>query len=151
MEKATDAKPGDISAQKKKPRGPKLDVKRVSRQEVLPVDAPVGSRFKGYRSIYVRDLVMKAELVHYRRECWATPDGKTVLAPLPEGITAGYGLNLRRLCLMLHSQGQVTTGRLTALLNDIGLCISKRQVVRLVNGQLEGFAAEDAAVLHAGQ
>jgi hypothetical protein len=79
------------------------------------------------------------------------PGRKTVLAPLPEGITAGYGLNLRQLCLMLHSQGQVTTGRLTALLNDIGLCISKRQVVRLVNGQLEGFAAEDAAVLHAGQ
>ena len=150
MEKATDAKPGDISAHKKKPRGPKLDVKRVSRQEVLRVDAPVGSRFKGYRSIYVRDLVMKAELVHYRRECWLTPDGKTILASLPAGITAGYGLNLRRLCLMLHTQGQVTTGRLTTLLNDIGLDISKRQVVRLVTGQLDGFAAEDTAVLHAG-
>lgn len=51
---------------------------------------------------------------------------------------------------MLHTQGQVTTGRLTTLLNDIGLCISKRQVVRLLIGQLDGFAAEDAAVLHAG-
>ncbi|MGO8373287.1 transposase [Rhizobium ruizarguesonis] len=150
MEKATDTKPGDISASKKKPRGPKLDVKRVSRQEVLRVDAPVRSRFKGYRSVYVRDLVMKAELVHYRRECWVTPDGKTVLAPLPAGITAGYGVNLRRLCLMLHTQGQVTTGRLTTLLNDIGLDISKRQVVRLLTGQLDGFVAEDAAVLHAG-
>ena len=150
MEKATDAKPGDISVSKKKPRGPKLDVKRVSRQEVLRVDAPIRSRVKGYRSVYVRDLVMKAELVHYRRECWVTPDGKTVLAPLPEGITAGYGVNLRRLCLMLHTQGQVTTGRLTTLLNDIGLDISKRQVVRLLTGQLDSFAAEDAAVLHAG-
>ncbi|NKK55489.1 transposase [Rhizobium leguminosarum bv. viciae] len=150
MEKATDTKPGDISASKKKPRGPKLDVKRVSRQEVLRVDAPVRSRFKGYRSVYVRDLVMKAELVHYRRECWVTPDGKTVLAPLPAGITAGYGVNLRRLCLMLHTQGQVTTGRLTTLLNDIGLDISKRQVVRLLTGQLDGLVAEDAAVLHAG-
>ncbi|WP_247748923.1 cell division protein ZapB [Rhizobium sp. L245/93] len=150
MEKATDIKPDDIKASKKKPRGPKLDVKRVSRQEVLRVDAPVGSRFKGDRSIYVRDLVMKAGLVHYRRECWLTPNGKTVLAPLPVGISAGYGINLRRLCLMLHTQGQVTTGRLTTLLKDIGLCISKRQVVRLLTGQLDGFAAEDAAVLHAG-
>jgi hypothetical protein len=48
------------------------------------------------------------------------------------------------------SSVQVTTGRLTTLLNDIGLCISKRQVVRLLTGQLDGFAAEDAAVLHAG-
>lgn len=150
MEKAADAKHGDMSASKKKPRGPKLDVKRVSRQEVLRLDVPPGSRFKGYKSVYVRDLVLRAELVHYQRECWVTPEGKTVLPPLPAGVTAGYGVNLRRLCLMLHTQGQVTTGRLTTLLNDIGLNISKRQVVRLLIGQLDGFAAEDAAVLHAG-
>ena len=150
MEKATDATPGDKSVSKKKARGPKLDVKRVSRQEVLRVDAPDGSRFKGYRSFYVRDLVLKAELVHYRRECWVTPNGKTVLAALPAGITGGYGANLRRLCLILHSHGQVTTARLTTLLNDIGLDISKRQMVRLLTRQLDGFVGEDAAVLHAG-
>ena len=150
MDKATDAAPGDKQASNKKPRGPKLDVKRVSRQEILRVDAPAGSRFKGYRSVYVRDLVLKAELVHYRRECWVTPDGKTVLALLPAGIIGGYGVNLRRLCLMLHTQGQVTTGRLTTLLNDIGLDVSKRQMVRLLTRQMDGFVAEDAAVLHAG-
>ncbi|MGO8455489.1 transposase, partial [Rhizobium ruizarguesonis] len=123
---------------------------RVSRQEILRIDAPSGSRFKGYRSVYVRDLVLKAELVHYRRECWVTPDGKTVLAPLPAGIIGGYGANLRRLCLMLHAQGQVTTQRLTTLLNDVGIAISKRQIVRLLTRQLEGFVAEDAALLHAG-
>jgi regulator of replication initiation timing len=150
MEKATDAKAGDPLASKKKPRGPKLDVKRVSRQEILRVDAPAGSRFKGYRSFYVRDLVFRAELVHYRRECWVTPKGKTVLAAISTGIMGGYGVNLRRFCLMLHAQGQVTTARLTTLLNDIGLDISKRQVVRLLTRQLDGFVAEDAAVLHAG-
>jgi hypothetical protein len=98
----------------------------------------------------VLDLVLKAEFVHYRRECWETPGGKTVLAPLPVGIIGGYGINLRRLCLILHTQGQVTTGRLTTLLNDIGLDISKRQVVRLLTGHLDGFAAQDAAVLYAG-
>ncbi|MGZ2409245.1 hypothetical protein ACVIKO_006566 [Rhizobium ruizarguesonis] len=106
----------------------------------------------GFRraTVYVRDLVLKAELVHYRRECWVTPDGKTVLAPLPAGIIGGYDANLRRLCLMLHAQGQVTTQRLTTLLNDVGIAISKRQIVRLLTRQLEGFVAEDAALLHAG-
>ncbi|MGO7671538.1 cell division protein ZapB [Rhizobium ruizarguesonis] len=150
MERATEASPANHVAGTKKPRGPKLDVDRVSRQEILRIDAPSGSRFKGYRSVYVRDLVLKAELVHYRRECWVTPDGKTVLAPLPAGIIGGYGANLRRLCLMLHAQGQVTTQRLTTLLNDVGIAISKRQIVRLLTRQLEGFVAEDAALLHAG-
>ncbi|EPE94392.1 hypothetical protein RGCCGE502_31942, partial (plasmid) [Rhizobium grahamii CCGE 502] len=150
MDKATDSMLGDKQLSKKKPRGPKLDVKRVSRQEILRINAPAGSRFKGYKSVYVRDLVLKAELVHYRRECWVTPDGKTVLAALPAGTIGGYGANLRRLCLMLHAQGQVTTARLTTLLNDIGLDISKRQIVRLLTRQLDGFVAEDAAVLHAG-
>jgi hypothetical protein len=94
---------------------------------------------------FVRDLIIKAELVHYRRECWVTPDGKTVLAALPVRITGGYGANLKRLCLMLHAQGQVTMARLTTLLNDIGLDISKRQVVRLLTKDLDGFVAEDAA------
>ncbi|MBP2448606.1 hypothetical protein JOH51_006114 [Rhizobium leguminosarum] len=90
--------------------------------------------------------MLKAELVHYRRECWVTPDGKTVLAPLPAGINGGYGTNIRR----LHTRGQVTTARLTTLLNDIGFDVSKRQIVRLLTRQLDRFVAEDAAVLHAG-
>jgi hypothetical protein len=150
MEKATDSKGDDKQVDKKKPRGPKQDVKRVSREEIVRANVPDGSRFKGYKSCFVRELVLQAELVHYRRECWVTPDGKTVIAPLPAGVMGGYGANLRRLCLMLHAQGQVTTERLTTLLNDIGVEISKRQVVRLLTKDLDGFVAEDAAVLHAG-
>jgi len=98
----------------------------------------------------VRDLVVRAEVVRYRCECWVTPEGRTIIAPLPAGIKGGYGANMRRLCLMLHSHGQVTTQRLTTLLNDVGVEISKRQVIRFLTERLDGFHAEDAAVLHAG-
>ena len=37
-------------------RGPKRDKDRVTREEVLSVNVPSGSRFKGYRTILVRDL-----------------------------------------------------------------------------------------------
>jgi hypothetical protein len=150
MEKATDAKVHGSSGGKKKPRGSKLDVERVDRDIVLHANAPAGSRFKGYKSYYVRDVVLRAEVIHYRRECWVTPDGKTILGSLPAGIVGGYGPNLRRFCLMLHAQGQVTMDRLSTLLNDIGVDISKRQVVRLLTRNLDGFIAEDAAVLHTG-
>nr|WP_245495862.1 hypothetical protein [Rhizobium ruizarguesonis] len=50
MDKATDINPGREPGTKKKVRGLKLDVKRISRQEILGIDAHNGSRFKGYRS-----------------------------------------------------------------------------------------------------
>jgi Na+-transporting NADH:ubiquinone oxidoreductase subunit NqrA len=54
------------------------------------------------------------------------------------------------LVLALHAQGQVTTERLTALLNGIGVEISKRQVVRLLSGSLDDLVTEDQEVLRAG-
>ncbi|PSH54395.1 cell division protein ZapB, partial [Phyllobacterium sophorae] len=109
MEKATEPKAGNNKTDKKKPRGAKRDQDKVTHEEIVRADVPQGSRFKGYKSCFVRELVMQAELVHYRRECWVTPDGRTVIAPMPAGITGGYGSNLRRFCLVMHAQGQVTT------------------------------------------
>lgn len=111
--------------------------------------APLGSRFKGDRAILVRDLSISAELIRSRRERWLIPEGKRVVAPLPEGLRGG-GANLHRLCLALHAQGQVTTERLTAIGNGIGMDISKRQVVRILTSDLEGFAAKDQAILRSG-
>src|SRR3954471_3298007 len=79
-----------------------------------------------------------------------TPAGEPIVAPVPTGIVGGYGANLRRFCLVLHAQGQVTTERLTAILNGIGVEISKRQVARLLTANLETFVEEDQQVLRAG-
>lgn len=150
MEKATSDKAAGSKEQPSRRRGPKGDTGRVTREEVLFASVPPGSRFKGYKDCVVRDLVLRAEVIRYRRECWQTPGGRTIIAPLPAGVRGGYGANLRRFCLMLHSHGQVTTQRLTTLLSDIGVEISKRQVIRFLTQGLDGFHAEDAAVLHAG-
>ncbi|PDT25672.1 transposase [Rhizobium sp. L9] len=150
MDQATSDKTVAGSRKPARRRGPKGDKSSVTREEVLPANAPPGSRFKGYKDCVVRDLVVRAEVVRYRRECWVAPDGRTIVAPLPAGIKGGYGASLRRFCLMLHSHGQVTTQRLTTLLNDVGIEISKRQVIRFLTERLDGFHAEDAAVLHAG-
>jgi hypothetical protein len=146
MEKATQLQP--TKPGRHPGRGAKRD--RVTREVTLRIEVPPGSRFKGYKTVLHRDLVLTAEVVRYKRERWLTPEGQTIIAPLPVGVTGGYGPGVRRFCLALHTQGQVTTERLTDLLNGIGLSISKREVVRLLTTDLELFEQEDHAILQAG-
>jgi len=151
MEQATQPGAADAGETRPKPpRGIKRDAQAITAERVLKASVPAGSRFKGYEDILVRDLRLSAEVIRYRRERWLLPSGETVLAALPAGIVGGFGPELRRFVLALHAQGQVTTERLTALLNGIGVEISKRQVVRLLAEPLDGFVAEDQEVLRAG-
>ena len=130
MEQATQpGVAGKDERRPKRPRGVKRDAQAITAERVLKATVPAGSRFKGYEDIRVRDLRVSAEVIRYRRERWLLPSGETVLAPLPAGIVGGFGPELRRFVLALHAQGQVTTERLVALLNGIGVEISKRQVV----------------------
>jgi regulator of replication initiation timing len=78
MEKATQPSSGKG---KRRRRGAKRDGARVSRDVTVAVSPPVGSRFKGYETILVRDLVLSAEVVRYRRERWVTPAGERQVEP----------------------------------------------------------------------
>jgi len=150
MEQATDPSGPTSRKGQRRTRGAKRDSNRITREVIVKAEAPEGSRFKGYEAFLVRDLALSAEVVRYRRERWVTPSGDPIVAPVPAGIVGGYGANLRRFCLVMHVQGQVTTERLTAILNGVGVEISKRQVVRLLTSNLETFAEEDQRVLRAG-
>src|SRR6195952_2601451 len=148
MDKATDAaKP----AKKGKLRFRGKVTPRVKiEDQVVKVAVPKGSRFKGNEPFLVQDLVISTKATCYQRERWVTPDGRTILAPLPEGVEGHFGPELRRFVLMQYHQGQSTMPRLLALLRSVGVAISKRQLVRLLNENHEGFIAEAQNVLRAG-
>jgi hypothetical protein len=69
---------------------------------------------------------------------------------MPEGIEGHFGPELRRFVLMQYHQGQSTMPRLRDFLQSLGVAISKRQLVRLLNENHESFIAEAQDVLRAG-
>jgi Transposase IS66 family len=148
MDKATDpARP--VLAGDRRGRG-KVRPRVSIEERVLAITAPAGSRFKGYEPYLMQELVLSVQAVRYRRERWLTPEGQTLMAPLPAGIQGHFGPNLRRFVLMQYHQGQLTLPRLVALLQSLGLAISKREVQRLLTEGQACFVDEARAVLRAG-
>src|SRR5271166_4726591 len=148
MEKASEAQPSDPSGERRRRGGTRAKL-TIHEERTLEADAPPGSRFKGYASYLVQDLMIRPHVTDFRRECWQTPDGTTVMAPLPAGV-GHFGPELRRFVLAQYHQGQVTAARLVKLLRGFGIVISKRQVVRLLIAGKQSFLDEARAVLRAG-
>jgi hypothetical protein len=151
MERGTEPKPPGTSGERKRPRGSTRSKLAIHEERTVTVAAPPrGSRFKGYTSFVVQDLVIRPHVVNFRCERWQTPDGKMMMAPLPAGIDGHFGSELRRFVLAQYHQGQMTVPRLVTLLRGFGLVVSKRQVMRLLIEGQDGFLAEARDVLRAG-
>jgi Transposase IS66 family len=151
MERGTEPKPPESSGERKRRRGSTRSKLSIDEERTVKVVAPPrGSRFKGYTSFVVQDLVIRPHVVNFRCERWQTPDGEMVTAPLPAGTHGHFGPELRRFVLAQYHQGQMTVPRLVTLLRSLGIFISKRQVVRLLIERQDGFLTEARDVLRAG-
>lgn len=148
MDKGTE--PAKTDPSKKRPRRGKVTPRVNVEQIAIKVAAPPGSRFKGYEPFLVQDLVISVQAICYQRERWVTPDGRTILAPLPDGLAGHFGPELRRFALMQYHQGQTTLPRLLAFLRSVGVAISKRQLQRLLTDGQDAFVGEALEVLRAG-
>src|SRR5438093_11386228 len=150
MERGTEPKSPGSSGDRKRPRGCTRSKLAIHEERTVKAAPPRGSRFKGYTSFVVQDLVIRPHVVNFRCERWQTPDGTMVTAPLPAGIDGHFGPELRRFVLAQYHQGQMTVPRLVTLLRSLGIFISKRQVVRLLIEGQDGFLTEARDVLRAG-
>jgi Transposase IS66 family len=149
MDKATEP-PKSIKEEKRRCRGKVTPRVIIDDQVIKAAAMPEGSCFKGHEPFLVQDLVISASATRYLRERWVTPDGRTIVAPLPDGVDGHFGPELRRFVLMHYHQGQSTLPRLVALLRSVGVAISKRQVQRLLTDKQADFVSEAQAVLRAG-
>jgi hypothetical protein len=148
MERGTEPKP---PKDKKRRRGGTRSKLTINEERIVKAAAPPsGSRFKGYASYVVQDLVIRPHVVEFHRERWQGPDGKMTTAPLPAGVDGHFGPELRRFVLAQYYEAQTTMPRLKALLSSLGIVISKRQLVRLLTADQEGFVNEARDVMRAG-
>src|SRR5271157_5536695 len=76
MEKASEAQPSDPSGERRRRGGTRAKL-TIDEERKLEADAPSGSRFKGYASFLVQDLMIRPFVTDFLRERWQTPDGKT--------------------------------------------------------------------------
>lgn len=150
MEKVAEAAAAKDGGRKGR-RGAKRTAHTIDEIRIVKPDSlPEGARFKGYEDFVVQDIVIKPWTVRYRRERWLLASGETLVAAPPKGVTSHFGPNLKRFILSQYHQGQVTVPRLAALLKDLGIDISKRQIVRLLSSKQDAFFKESTEVLREG-
>jgi hypothetical protein len=66
MEKATEPKPDKPGGEGHGKRGSTKSKLTIHEEKTVKADAPAGSRFKGYTSFVVQDLVVRAHVTNFR-------------------------------------------------------------------------------------
>jgi hypothetical protein len=99
----------------------------IHHEVTVPVpNPPAGSIALGYESYVVQELVIEPENTRYWRERIRTPQGETVLAPLPAEVLPGLHFGPTLVCFIRHQyhHNHVTQPLLLEQLREFGIDIS---------------------------
>ena len=147
----------DKKGKKKRPGSAKRGKRsEIEIHETLVIEAenvPLGSRFKGYEDFTIQGLVIKAHNICYRRERWKTPEGDSIVAPLPEEVRflgGHFDCTVVSFILYQHYHAHVTEPLIWEQLQEWGVDISTGQVSHIIIEGKERFHAEKDEILRAG-
>jgi hypothetical protein len=115
-------------------------------------DLPAGAVSHGYEEYFVQELLLQAKVTRYLRERIVTPEGHTLLAPLPDDVRPGshFGPGLTGYILYQYHHCHVTQPLLLEQLHELGIDISAGQINAILTENHTGFHEEKAAILTAG-
>ena len=118
----------------------------------IPVEnVPQGSIRKGYNEFVVQDIKIESHNTRYLLERWETPDGKYLVAKLPEKLSnSHFGPELIRYILYLYYQSLVTQPLIYEQLLELGVDISTGQLDVILTQNKDIFHDEKDKILEAG-
>ena len=134
----------------KKPKNAQLTI--TQEQVIAFPDPPSGSVSQGYEKYVVQELVIRPEVTRYLRERIVTPDGQSLLAPLPADVLPGqhFGPVLISYVLYQYHHNHVTQPLLQDELAQRGIVISTGQINNILTEGKQIFHEEKAELLTAG-
>jgi len=124
------------------------DVKTLKAENVPP-----GSKRRGYEEFTVQGLILEVHNILYRRERWETPEGDTIVAPLPDSVRfigGHFDVSLHRFILYQYYHCHVTQPLILEQLLELGVEISAGQVNRIITEGKESFHEEKDEILRVG-
>jgi Transposase IS66 family len=123
-----------------------------AREEIVvkPSNLPEGSRFKGYTTYSIQDLIITPKDVIYKLEIWQALDGSIIRAVLPPEVEGShFGADLRALVHGLYASG-MTQPAIFQFIKNIGIQISEGQIHHILMEEAKGYEEQSEAILSAG-
>jgi len=122
--------------------------------EILRAEnVPAGSTLRGHEEFTVQGLVFQVHNILYLRERWETPQGDTIVAPLPDCVRyvgGHFDVSLHRFILYQYYHCHVTQPLILEQLLELGVDISAGQVNRIITERKDSFHQEKEEMLRVG-